>query len=235
MKSFFFEGTRARLASDRLSQPKAGLWSRLRRGLGRRGVLALEFALVAPFFFLLLFAVFEISYDLFMQSVLDNTLQYAARQVQIGNAQGSTGPTFVAQYVCPYDGGLLNCNNLFVRVEQVNFGTAACTDFYDATTGQLPIVNGQLNLGYYYSGAGALGQGSAVGNTNCDIGTSASGFVNAGPSECIIMSAIYVAPSFLNGLILNRIKYNGKYVRAQLATAAFITEPFTATAGSPTC
>lgn len=202
--------------------------------LGRRAAFAVEFAMVAPIFLLLLFIVFEVSYDLFMQEVLDNTLQFTARQVQIGNTQAASNATFVSQFFCPNDGGLLNCNNLFVRVQQVTFTQGSCTnlattatgDFYDATNGQTPVSGGVLQLGGYYNGAGVTGTGSTIGLSPCATANSSSGFCNAGPQEMILMTAVYVAPSFLNGMVLNRIQYNGHFVRAQQSTAAIVTEAF---------
>jgi len=209
---------------------KPAFW---RRRLGRRAALALEFAIVGPIFFLLLFVVFEESYDLFMQEVLDNAVQYSARQVQVGNAASATSANFVSTYFCPYDGGLLNCNNVFVRLEVVNFTAAnGCTDFYDATSGSPPVVNGALQLGLYFSGAGAAGSGSNVGITACD---TAAGFNDPGPQQCVMMSAVYVMPSFLNGLVLNRISYNGKLVRVAYSTAAFVTEDFPSSSAYTEC
>jgi Flp pilus assembly protein TadG len=212
------------------------LRERLRNGLGKRSAFAVEFSIVAPIFLLLLFVVFEVAYDLFLQEVLDSSLAITARQVQVGNTQGASASNFVSTYFCPNDGGLLNCNNLYVRIEEVTLqGTSTCDDFYDATSGSAPIVNGTLELGYYYNGAGQQGTGGNVGPTVCETAGSNTSFNNAGASQCIVMSAVYVAPSFLNGLVLNRITYNGHLVRTQFSTAAFITEPFTATALTPTC
>ena len=205
-----------------------------RRRLGTRASYALEFAIVGPVFFLMLFVAFEIAYDLLCQEALDNALQDSAREVQVGNTQTSTTANFVSTYFCPYDYGILNCNNVFVRLETVSFTDTnsttsdGCVDYYDATTGSPPVVGGQLKLGLYYSGAGTAGQGGSSGNTTCD--TSNDDFSPAAQT-CVLMSAVYVAPSFLDGLVLNRIQYNGKYVRAPFAAAAFVTEPFN-TAGS---
>lgn len=226
-----------RLSADRSkSEEKAGFPSLARRfgWRDRRGAFALEFAMVAPIFFLLLFVVFEVSYDLFMQEVLDNALQSAARTVQIGKTQSATSSNFVSTYFCPNDSGLLNCNNLFVRIQEVTFTKGSCTnlssttigDYYDATNGQTPISGGVLQLGDYYSGAGTVGTGSNVGLSPCGSANSSSGFCDAGASEMILMTAVYVAPSFLDGMVLNKVQYNGQYVRAQTATAAFVTEPF---------
>ncbi len=217
---------------------KNGTFRRLlfwRRRLGRKASFAVEFAIVGPIFFLLLFTVFEISFDLFNQEVLDSALQYTARQVQVGNTQGASATSFVSTYFCPNDGGLLNCNSVYVRIEHVNFGTASCADFYDATSGHLPETGNTLELGYYYSGAGAVGLGTKVGNSTCDNADSSTGFVNAPSQSCILMSAVYVAPSFLTGLVLNRINYNGHSVRAAFSTAAFVTEPFGTSTTAASC
>jgi len=207
-----------------------------RRRLGIRASLALEFALVGPIFFLFLFAIFEVAYDQFMQEVLDNSLQYAARQVQIGNTQTSTNSNYVSTYFCPYDGGLLNCGNVYVRSEVVTFTAVnGCTDFYDATTGHPPVVGGVLNLGLYWGASGARGSGSNVGSTGCDTAASSTGFVVPAPQQCVVMSAVYVEPSFLSGLILNRITYNSHIVRVAFSTAAFVTEDYTSTSAFPPC
>jgi hypothetical protein len=226
-----------RVSADRSkSGEKEGVFPVARRfgWRDRRGAFALEFAMVAPIFFLLLFVVFEVSYDLFMQEVLDNALQSTARMVQIGKTQSSINSNFVSTYFCPNDNGLLNCNNLFVRIQEVTFTQGSCTnlsstkigDYYDATTGTVPISGGVLQLGDYYSGAGTVGTGANIGLSPCASPNSSSGFCDAGASEMILMTAVYVAPSFLDGMVLNKVKYNGQYVRAQTSTAAFVTEPF---------
>jgi Flp pilus assembly protein TadG len=54
----------------------------------QQGSAALEFAIVAlPFIMFLLFLL-ELGYDFFAQVALDYGVQTAARQIQIGNAQG---------------------------------------------------------------------------------------------------------------------------------------------------
>jgi Flp pilus assembly protein TadG len=218
-----------------------------KRKLGRRGAFALEFALVAPFFLVMLFVVFEVSYDEFMQEVLDNALQSAARQVQIGNTQAATSSTFVQNYFCPYGNGLLNCNSLYLRIQSVSFNAGSCSrlattnatgDYYDATMDKnganistAPSSNGVLQLADYYSGAGTAGTsstGSAVGLSSCATSNSSSGYCNAGPQELMLMSAVYVAPSFLDGLLLNHFTYGGKFIRPIFSTAAFETESFAA-------
>jgi hypothetical protein len=196
-----------------------------------------EFAIVGPVFFFLLFMVFEISYDLFLQAVLNSSLAVTGRQMQINTTQNAT-PTgtssFTAAYFCPNSFGFLNCNNLYIRDEIINTSTTStCTDLYYATTGVLPVSGGVLQLGSFTSQNG-FGAGGTVSVTNCDA-SSTTGYCNPGPSEMVLLTAIYVAPSFLNGLMPGTqvYKYNGNYVRAQLASTAFETEAYTASAARP--
>lgn len=210
----------------------------LKRQFGRRGAFALEFALVAPVFLVLLFVVFEVSYDEFMQEVLDNALQSSARQVQIGNTQTATSGTFVQNYFCPYDDGLINCNSLYVRIQSVSFGSGSCSnlDFYDATVpGGAPSSGSVLQLGAFYNGAGNEGNGANSNMSPCATPNSSSGYCNAGSQEFILMTAIYVAPSFLGGLLPYHFTYGGSYVRPIYSSAAFQTEPFASTSPLNPC
>jgi Flp pilus assembly protein TadG len=194
--------------------------------------------MVAPFFLVLLFMVFEVSYDEFMQEVLDNALQSSARQVQIGNTQTAANSTFVGNYFCPYADGLFNCNNLFVRIQSISFSSGSCTttsDFYDATPSGSPISGGVVQLGAFFSGAGTVGTGSTINTSPCATSSSSSGYCNAGPQELILMSAVYLAPTFLGGLVLNHVTYGGQIVRAVYSTAAVETEPFANTSPANPC
>jgi hypothetical protein len=216
----------------------------------RKAALMLEFAFVGPVFFVFLLVIFEVAYNQYLKSVLDTALQATARQMQLGELQSfTTEPTLVAGQVtptreglCPNALGLLGCSNLFIRIERLDTttcpGGAGAADFYDDTNGQLPVSGGQLLLSLY-GGSGATPVPNGVGPGHCDLPSSSSGFCTPGPSsstpEFIILSAIYVAPSFLGGLVGESYKYtfpNGstRYVRAISSDAAFITEGFTQTA-----
>ena len=67
-----------------------------RRPLGRRGVSALEFALVAPTFLLFLFAILGVGIAALYQRALDEAVRNAARQVQIGGPASQNGASLVA-------------------------------------------------------------------------------------------------------------------------------------------
>lgn len=163
-----------------------------------------------PFLMLLLF-VFELSYDLFSQSALDNALQLAARQLQTGNAQNvKDGNDFITKYMCPDLGGLLMCSNIYVNVAHI--APSSTQDYYDYTTGSVPVSGGTLDLSSYL----------------------ASSFCNAGPSELLLVSAVYVGPTFLGGFLPGAFSasYNGHLVHASLATVGLVSEAYIPTAAS---
>ena len=194
----------------------------------RRGAFALEFAMVGPIFLLALLFVFNVAYDLFTNEVLNNAVQTTARQMQTGTAPVATSQSqFVSTVVCPNTYGLIDCNNIFVRVEQIDTNT--CSDFYDATPGTLPVVGGSLQLGDYG------GAGSDTGPSQCATGNAATGFCNAGPNEAILISMIYTAPSFIGQLLGTVVTYNGASVTPLLATAGFETEGFAPLGASNPC
>jgi hypothetical protein len=201
-----------------------------------RSSFALEFAMTAPVFFALLLMVFEVSYDEFLQEVLDDALQTAARDIQVGATQNTATPSaFMSGYFCPTaTHGLLNCNSLYLRIEQMNFTTGTCQnlDYYDAVAGGGPVVGGVLGLGDFWS-TGGQGSGSVNNLSPCSSTTSTyPGYCNPGSSEMVLLTAVYTAPSFLGGL-LSPVKYNGSYVRPIYATAALTTEPFVTVANRP--
>src|SRR5215831_14336154 len=103
-------------------------WRRFRRN--RSGSAAVEFALVAPMFFALLFAIIETAMMFFASQVLETIAQDSARVVLTGQAQSGTVAacavsgvgtpctqgTFKA-YVCTQIPALFDCNSLYVDVQ----------------------------------------------------------------------------------------------------------------------
>jgi len=225
----------------------------------RRGTVMVEFAIVGPIFFALLFLALDVAYGAFLQGVLDTAVQAAARQIQVGSTSGSAGPpvtvaaTTGAQlqsaYVCPDTLGLLNCGNLYIRVESIDQsasticpGGYGAADLYNATTGALPGSGYTLGLSLYSNGTGyGLGTG---GSQTCEASgelssTTSPGYCVAGGSSAgqpvlLILSAVYMTPGFLGNLLPGGYKYNGNTVRAFFSSAALITEGFNET-GTSTC
>ncbi len=175
-----------------------------------------------PVFLMLLFFVFNLAYDAFIQAILEATLALTAQQVEVGNTTAATSANFVSNYVCTNDAGLLGCNNLFIRVE--TFAPAECEDFYQATTGTPPVAGGQIELSDYMGTA--AGSGGNLGPTACSTsGTTA--FCDPLPAQQIILSAVYLTPTFLSGLLPGGgYSYGGKLYHVAFTTIAFETENF---------
>ncbi len=98
---------------------RASLRSALRRfRRNRRGATVVEFALVAPVFFALLFAILETAILFFAGQVLETITQESARMIMTGQAQsaGYQQADFQA-YVCKQIPALFTCNNIYIDVQ----------------------------------------------------------------------------------------------------------------------
>jgi Flp pilus assembly protein TadG len=106
----------------------------------RSGSAALEFALIAPVFFLLIFSIMEIGIIFFAQSTLQVGADDVARLVRTGQVQGQAmSQTAIRNRVCADVAPLIPCdNNLMVDVEAFsNFGSVSFSPPLDQ--------NGNLN------------------------------------------------------------------------------------------
>ncbi len=188
--------------------PKARAW-RLPR-LGRSGVAAVEFAMVGFPFFLTLFFTFEISMDLFQQEALDAGLHLAVRQMQTGATQNTTnGAAFINTYLCPNVTTVLNCSNLAISVKKLSMGSPLSVsgiDFYNYTTGTLPMTGGVLDLSSF----------------------SSASFCNIGPSQYLLVTAIYTTPSIIGNLLpgISSVSYGGSVVHPTMSQMGTVTENF---------
>jgi len=99
--------------------PTASFRTLLRRfGRNGRGSAAVEFALVAPVFFALLFAIIETALMFFASQVLETITQNSARMIVTGQAQTQAyTATQFKTYVCGQIPALFSCNSLYVDVE----------------------------------------------------------------------------------------------------------------------
>ncbi|KIZ45151.1 MULTISPECIES: TadE/TadG family type IV pilus assembly protein [Rhodopseudomonas] len=112
--------------------------ARLARRFGRnRGAsAAVEFALVAPIFFALLFAIIETALVFFAGQVLETAVQDSARLILTGQAQDASYSQ--AQFkndICSRLNALFDCKNgIYVDVQSYSsFSTVAVTDPVDAS------------------------------------------------------------------------------------------------------
>jgi len=163
-----------------------------------RGTAAVEFALVAPLFFALLFAIIETGIMFFASQALETLTQNSARQILTGQAQTANYQTpadFITGVVCPTPPTaevLFTCAKIAVDVEKFS-------SFANVTLVN-PVSNGVFN-------AGVLGYNAG---TSCDV---------------VIVRLFYQWPLFVTGLGYNIANLsNGQ--RLLTATAAFRNEPF---------
>jgi len=174
----------------------------------------MEFAIVSVAFLSLLLFIFEFSYDAYCQAALNAGVVQAARLLGTGNAQNvQDSQTFIQSYLCPNLPGLISCtSNVFVRIQKVTLSTAATDDFWSHTSGALPGNGVTLDLSDYDSG----------------------NFCNTAPNEYVILTAVYVGPSFVGKLLggLFTITYAGQLVHASISSTAFSTEYYSTAAVS---
>lgn len=99
--------------------PKANGSIFRRFGRNSRASAAVEFALVAPVFFALLFAIVETALMFFAGQVLETVAQDAARQILTGQTQakGYTSAQFTTNVVCAQPQPLFNCSSIGIDVE----------------------------------------------------------------------------------------------------------------------
>ena len=119
----------------------------------RRGSAAVEFALVAPVFFALLFAIIETAIMFFASQVLETVTQNSARMILTGQAQtaGYTQAQFKT-YVCSQIPALFTCANIYVDVQSY----PAFTQRQPSTARSTPASNFVNNMHYSPGGPGDI-------------------------------------------------------------------------------
>src|SRR3954470_16577473 len=116
--------------------------SRFRRN--RRGSTVVEFALVAPMFFALLFAIIETAFVFFASQVLETATQDSARMIMTGQAQGAGfSQSQFKSYVCGNINVLFDCaNGIYVDVQSYpQFSGVSVNDPIDGTKSFVPPNN----------------------------------------------------------------------------------------------
>ena len=110
----------------------------------RRGSAAVEFALIAPMFIALLFAILETAFMFFASQVLETVTQDSARMIMTGQAQNTalTQAQFKAN-VCSRVAGLFDCTNgIYVDVQSYpQFSSVNVADPIDASKTFVPPNN----------------------------------------------------------------------------------------------
>jgi Flp pilus assembly protein TadG len=133
----------SRVASTAFMRP---VWRRFRHN--RRGSAAVEFALVAPVFFALLFAIIETGIIFFAGQILQTVATDSARTILTGQTQtaGLTPAQFQSNVVCPFIPALLSCANIIINVQS----TSSFTGFVPYNC----VANGAQNANIQYNPGG---------------------------------------------------------------------------------
>jgi Flp pilus assembly protein TadG len=131
-----------------MSSP-AGSTATVRKALrrfrrNRRGSAAVEFALVAPVFFALLFAIIETAIIFFAGQVLETVTQDSARFIMTGQAQtGGYSQSQFKTYVCGKISVLFDCvNGVYIDVQSYSgFSGVSIADPIDGSKNFVPPNN----------------------------------------------------------------------------------------------
>ena len=145
----------------------------------QRGSTVVEFALVAPLFFALLFAIIETGLMFFASQSLETALQDSARTIMTGQAQIAKydKQSFKQNVVCPNVSALFDCaNGIFVDVQSYPSGFAGVTISDPITAGNF-VDNTQYNPG--------------------------------GPGDIVVVRLFYQWPLFVTGLGYNIANLSG--------------------------
>jgi Flp pilus assembly protein TadG len=173
-----------------------GVLYRFRRSRG--GSAAVEFALVAPVFFALLFAIIETGIMFFAGQVLESVTQNAARTILTGQTQnaGYGQTAFKSNVVCPTGSlasMLFDCvNGVFIDVESYSAFSSV-------------VMSSQID-----------GSGNFINNMQYNPG---------GPRDIVVVRMFYQWPLFVTGLGYNIANLSGNK-RLLYGTAAFQNEPY---------
>lgn len=121
---------------DKHGSRRDGFFARLRRfRREERGVTAVEFALLAGPFFLLLFAIIETSITFFANANMDSVVAQAGRMIRTGQAQvQGWGEADFVNYICDRMTLITDCtSNLYVDVQTFqSFDTVVFAPLIDA-------------------------------------------------------------------------------------------------------
>jgi Flp pilus assembly protein TadG len=177
--------------------PKTSILRRFRRN--RSGTAAVEFALVAPIFFAVLFAIIELALVFFASQMLETVTQDTSRLVMTGQAQKAeyTQAKFKEE-VCAKLTVMFDCLN-GVSIDVQSYKDFATIDIAE------PIVTDPKD-----------GKKNFVPPNN---------YLPGVPGDIVVVRLFYKWPLFVTGLGFNVANLSGNQ-RLLTATAAFQNEPY---------
>lgn len=188
--------------------PTAFARDMLRRfGRNRRGSAIVEFALIAPIFIALLFAIIETSLMFLASESLETINENAARLIRTGQAQStySNVGAYLTQVICNPAPALFTCNSSNGTSNGISVDVKSYSSF------QTVSISSQI----------------ASGNFD----TSTLSYSLGGSCDVVVARLFYKWPLFVTGLGLNLSNLNGNQ-RLLVATAVFRNEPYSGACGS---
>jgi len=175
----------------------------------REGTAAIEFAILAIPFFMLLFAILELAIVFFINSTLNHAVSEAGRQIRTGNFQACGTQDGFKQLVCANMSGLGNCEKR-LRLDVVS-GSAFRTITLPVPTDP-PVPDPS--------------DPSAEDIPNGD-------WVNTGASAPVVIRGLYYHKLVLPTQLTRLENIEGRGIRLLGATTAFLNEPFPAPGTCP--
>jgi Flp pilus assembly protein TadG len=161
----------------------------------RRASTAVEFALIAPIFFALIFAILETALYFFAGQILEIGTQDTARLIFTNQAQGTMTAQQFHDNLCTRVSVLMSCANLYVDVKDYAPGTLI------PSSDLAPPID-----------------------SSCNFVSSNLTYQSSSPGDTVKVSAYYQWPLFVTGLGYNIGCGNSSY-KLLTATAAFHVEP----------
>jgi Flp pilus assembly protein TadG len=173
------------------------------------GAVALEFAIVAPAFLLLLLFPISLGYTMILKQGLDYATGQVAEQIATGQVQAAqlNQANFITTIVCPRLPSIFSCSNVIVNVQNVPTNDASFPSEYyafvnTAKTALIPPPSSNANASY------------CIGNAQ----------------SYVYLQILYPIPSLFSLLpgSPGMTSYNGQMVYMVTSTATFLNEPFVA-------
>lgn len=177
---------------------------RIKRYLkNKEGTAAIEFAILAIPFFMLLFAVLELAVVFFINSTLNHALSEAGRQIRLGNLQACGTPENFKKLVCANMSGVGNCERR-LRIDVVS------GNVFSSITLPTPPEPPELD---------PTDPTSTDDIENGD-------WVNTAASEPVVIRGLYYHKLVLPTQLTRLESIPGRGIRLLNATTAFQNEPF---------
>ena len=184
----------------------------LRKALGRfcdsrRGSAVVEFALIAPIFIALLFAITETSLMFLASDYLESINDNAARLIRTGQAQSAypTVGAYLTQVICNPAPALFTCNSSNGTPDGISVDIKSYSSFQTMSVSS-QIVGGNFD-------------------------TSTLSYSLGGSCDVVVARLFYKWPLFVTRLGLNLSNLNGNQ-RLLVATAVFRNEPYGGACGT---